>query len=90
MLAEVGGSTEVRDWVACLVRPVTEHLAAMGTPTWFARFGAQVMTDPGLRDIMIDEALTSPALGRSWTGSTGAFPHCRPRYGPSATTWHVI
>ncbi|MCG5213414.1 TetR/AcrR family transcriptional regulator [Streptosporangium sp. KLBMP 9127] len=62
MLAEVGGSTEVRDWVACLVRPVTEHLAAMGNPTWFARFGAQVMTDPGLRDIMIDEALTSPTL----------------------------
>ncbi|MEV4357540.1 TetR family transcriptional regulator [Nonomuraea sp. NPDC052116] len=62
MLAETAGSGEVRDWVACLVRPVTEYLAEMGNPTWFARFGAQVMTDPVLRDIMIDDALSSPTL----------------------------
>ncbi|MGW5645635.1 TetR/AcrR family transcriptional regulator [Saccharopolyspora sp. NPDC003752] len=62
MVAEAGGSTDVRDWVACLVRPVTEHLAALGSPTWFARFGAQVMTDPALREIMIDESLTAPSL----------------------------
>lgn len=62
MLAEVGDSTDVRDWVACLVRPATEHLDALGSPTWFARFGAQVMTDPALREIMVEESLTSPAL----------------------------
>ncbi|MEU0569198.1 TetR family transcriptional regulator [Nonomuraea sp. NPDC005983] len=62
MLAGIGDSAEVRDWVACLVRPTTEHLAALGSPTWYARFGAQVMTDPALRDIMVDEALTSPSL----------------------------
>ncbi|WP_405146520.1 TetR family transcriptional regulator [Sphaerisporangium sp. NBC_01403] len=74
MLAEVGDSAEVRDWVACLVRPVCEHLAAMGSPTWFARFGAQVMTDPALRDIMIDEALTSPTLVRIVDGLHRCLP----------------
>jgi AcrR family transcriptional regulator len=62
MLAEVGDSSDARDWVACLVRPATAHLAALGSPTWYARFGAQVMTDPTLREIMIDESLTSPSL----------------------------
>src|SRR5689334_11875996 len=44
MVAEIEPA-DARDWVSCLVRPVTDHLAALGSPTWFARFGAQVMTD---------------------------------------------
>ncbi|HEY0450820.1 TetR/AcrR family transcriptional regulator [Actinophytocola sp.] len=64
MVAEIGASTDVRDWVACLVRPVAEHLAAMGSPTWFARFGAQVMTDPALRPIMVEESQSSPSVVR--------------------------
>jgi AcrR family transcriptional regulator len=64
MLAEVGDSNDIRDWISCLVRPVAEHLAAVGSPTWFARFGAQVMTDPTFREIMIDESLSSPSLVR--------------------------
>jgi AcrR family transcriptional regulator len=74
MLAEVGGSTEVRDWVACLVRPTTDHLAALGTPTWFARFGAQVMTDPGLREIMVSESLASPSLQQTLDGLNRCLP----------------
>ncbi|MFD1501047.1 TetR/AcrR family transcriptional regulator [Streptosporangium lutulentum] len=74
MVAEAGRSAEVRDWVACLVRPVAEHLAALGNPTWFARFGAQVMTDPTLRDIMIDEALTSPSLRQMLDGLHRCLP----------------
>ncbi|MFI6789694.1 TetR/AcrR family transcriptional regulator [Nonomuraea sp. NPDC050383] len=74
MLAEMGDATEVRDWVACLVRPVTDHLAALGNPTWFARFGAQVMTDPALREIMIDESLTSPSLRQIIDGLRRALP----------------
>ncbi|MEW9548296.1 TetR family transcriptional regulator [Nonomuraea sp. NPDC050783] len=62
MLADAAGSGEVRDWVACVVRPLTGHLESLGTPTWFARFGAQLMTDPALRDVMIEHALTSPTL----------------------------
>jgi AcrR family transcriptional regulator len=62
MVAEAAGSADIRDWVACLVRPFTEHLAALETPTWYARFCTQVNDDPQLRDIMIDEALTSSSL----------------------------
>jgi hypothetical protein len=64
MVAEVDGSTNPRDWISCLVRPVTEHLEAVGAPTWFARFGAQVMTDPAFRPIMVAESQSSPSLVR--------------------------
>jgi AcrR family transcriptional regulator len=70
----IGAGAEVGDWVACLVRPVTEHLAALGSPTWFARFGAQVMTDPALRPIMIEEALSAPSLHRILRGLDGCLP----------------
>jgi AcrR family transcriptional regulator len=61
MAAEIDDSTNLRDWVACLVRPSTEHFAALGNPTWYARFSAQVMTDPALREIMFEEAFSSSA-----------------------------
>ncbi|MBP2326883.1 AcrR family transcriptional regulator [Kibdelosporangium banguiense] len=74
MLDEIGDSSDVRDWVGCLVYSVTEHLAAQGSPTWFARFAAQVMTDPALRDIMIDEALTSPVMQQIVDGLNRCLP----------------
>ena len=61
-LARADSFTELRDWVDCLVRPTTEHLASLGTPTWFARFSAQIMTDPTLREVMIEEALTASSM----------------------------
>jgi AcrR family transcriptional regulator len=74
LLAEVGDSTDVRDWIGCLVRPVTQHLEAVGSPTWFARFGAQVMTDPTFREIMVDESLSSPSLVRIVDGLRRCLP----------------
>ncbi|MEV6134854.1 TetR/AcrR family transcriptional regulator [Nocardia sp. NPDC051990] len=62
LLADHPGSTELRDLVSCLVRPVTEHYADLGSASWYARFGAQVMTDPTLRIIMREESLSSPSL----------------------------
>jgi AcrR family transcriptional regulator len=73
-LAEIGDSTDVRDWVACLVRPSTEHLAALGSPTWYARFSAQLMTDPALRDVMVAECLGSPSLQRVVDGLNRCLP----------------
>ena len=64
MVAGIGDSTDIRDWLSCLIRPVAEHLAAVGSPTWFARFGAQIMTDPSLRPIMVEESQSSPSLVR--------------------------
>jgi len=62
MVADAGDSTDLRVWVACLVHPVTEHLAELGSPTWFARCAAQVMADPELRPVLVEEALGTPAL----------------------------
>ncbi|MEU0790478.1 helix-turn-helix domain-containing protein [Amycolatopsis sp. NPDC005961] len=58
----------LREWVACLVRPSTTYLRELGAPTWFARFSAQVMTDPALRAIIAEESLSSPALARAVEG----------------------
>jgi len=62
MVVAAGESDDVRVWVDCLVRPVATHLASLGDPTWFARFGAQVTTDPAFRGIMAEEALATPSL----------------------------
>ncbi|MDS0135290.1 TetR family transcriptional regulator [Amycolatopsis sp. CM201R] len=68
------GQTGLRDWLACLVYPTTEHLAELGAPTWFARFAAQVMTEPSLREVIIEETLTSPSLARTLTGLYRCLP----------------
>ncbi|WP_328370807.1 TetR/AcrR family transcriptional regulator [Streptomyces sp. NBC_00445] len=74
LLAQIGDSTDVRDWVDCLVRPVPEHLADLGSPTWYARFCAQVMTDPALYEIMIEESLGSPTLRQVIDGLRRCLP----------------
>lgn len=68
-LVDIEGSTDIRDWVTCLVRPSTAHLAALGTPSWYARFNAQVMTDPTLRVLVYTEASSaSPSLSKLVSG----------------------
>ncbi|MCK2218738.1 TetR family transcriptional regulator [Actinomadura sp. ATCC 31491] len=80
MTARIAGSTDLRDWVACLVRPFTGHLDALGGPTWYARFTAQVMADPALRAIMVDEALVAAPVLRSFRdGLAGALAGLPPR-----------
>jgi AcrR family transcriptional regulator len=74
MVAVIGDSGDVRDWVACMVRPMTEHLAALGSPTWYARFLAQVVTDPALCAIMTEENRASPALRRNIEGFNRCLP----------------
>ncbi|WP_271214899.1 TetR/AcrR family transcriptional regulator [Pseudonocardia halophobica] len=61
-LAATEGSSDVRDWVDCLVRPMTDYLDGLGPPTWFARFHAQLTTEPAYREIVTQESLSSPAL----------------------------
>lgn len=63
-MAEIGDSDDIRDWIGCLVWPTVDHLTKVGSPTWFARFAAQVMTHPTLRSIMIEESQSSPSLVR--------------------------
>ncbi|AKJ15132.1 TetR family transcriptional regulator [Streptomyces incarnatus] len=77
-LATATGSTDVRDWVDCLVRPVTGHLAGLGSPTWYARFCAQVMTDPALHEIMVEESMALPALRQAVEGLNRTLPDLPP------------
>ncbi|MEU6714488.1 TetR family transcriptional regulator [Nonomuraea sp. NPDC046802] len=68
MLAEIVGSPDLREWVSCLVRPATDHLAAQGGPTWHARFLAQVNTEPALRQTVIEEAVATPSMRANLDG----------------------
>ncbi|WP_033340549.1 TetR/AcrR family transcriptional regulator [Catenuloplanes japonicus] len=62
MLADRADSTDLRDWVACMVVPFTDYLATLGVPSWYARCVAQIIAHPVLRDVMIEDALTAPEL----------------------------
>ena len=77
MVAETlqsGAGDDMRSWVACLVRPLTDHLAALGNPTWYARFAAQVMTDPAYYNIVVKDALTSESLVQVIDGINRCLP----------------
>ena len=80
MVAELGksdGSPDMRDWVACLVRPLTDHLESLGSdgsPTWYARFAAQAMTDPAYYNIVVKGALSSPSLVQVVEGFNRCLP----------------
>ena len=75
MVAEVTGSTDIRDWIACMVRPTTEHLAELGAPTWFGRLTAQLSTDPQLHEIMAEESRSAPSLMRAIDGMNRCLPN---------------
>ncbi|MFC0107968.1 TetR/AcrR family transcriptional regulator [Kibdelosporangium aridum] len=78
MVAEIGDSTDIRDWLACLVFPVGEHLAALGSPTRFARFTSHVLTEPSLRAIVIEETQSSSSLMRIVDGRNRCLPKLPP------------
>ncbi|KMO80655.1 TetR family transcriptional regulator [Mycolicibacterium chubuense] len=73
-IAAIGDSTDMRDWVAALVCPLTDHLAELGNPTWYARFAAQVMTDPAYHNMIVKDALSSSSLVRVLDGINGCLP----------------
>ncbi|WP_090051838.1 TetR/AcrR family transcriptional regulator [Lentzea fradiae] len=75
MISRLGQEPDLRDWMRCLVHPLTEHLEALGNPTWFARFGAQVMTDPRLRPIIVEENRSSPSQRRILAGLDVCLAH---------------
>jgi hypothetical protein len=69
-----GVTDDMRSWVACLVRPLTDHLAALGNPTWYARFAAQVMADPAYHNVVVKDALTSESLVQVIDGINRCLP----------------
>jgi AcrR family transcriptional regulator len=75
LVANGSSDAGMRDWVGCLVRPLTEHLAALGNPTWYARFAAQAMTDPAYYNIVVKDALSSPSLVQVIDGINNCLPN---------------
>ncbi|ODQ92656.1 TetR family transcriptional regulator [Mycolicibacterium flavescens] len=71
MLADLGPSAGLSDWVDCLVRPLTGHLEELGNPSWYARFAAQAMADPAYREVVTKDAMSSPYLVQVIDGITG-------------------
>ena len=59
------GSTVVRDHISCLVRPYTDHLAELGSPSWFARFTAQAAADPVIGQVRPGDELLVPLFGNA-------------------------
>ncbi|WP_433470172.1 TetR family transcriptional regulator [Spirillospora sp. CA-128828] len=93
MTAEIGDSTDLRDWVACAVRPVTDHLETLGTPSWYARFIAQVTADPALRAVTAEEfAVGSPSMQKLQDGLDRCLPDLSPEVHAerAAMTRHLI
>ena len=74
MLAGIGDSPDLRDWIDCLILPMAEHLAVLGSPTWYARFNEQVVTDPSLRRIVTEESQSSPSMVRIVDGLLRRLP----------------
>ncbi|WP_187414874.1 TetR family transcriptional regulator [Nonomuraea sp. PA05] len=62
LLRSRGDSTELRDWVACVVLPFTDHLSSLGTQSWYARLAAQIMTEPRLRELVAGGSHDAPGF----------------------------
>ncbi|MEV1025201.1 helix-turn-helix domain-containing protein [Streptomyces sp. NPDC050264] len=78
LVIQTHGSARLRDWVTCMVLPVTEHLAALGGPTWYARFNAQVSTDPALYEAVAAESAAHPSVCGLMDGFNACLPDMPP------------
>ncbi|MFD4369408.1 TetR/AcrR family transcriptional regulator [Rhodococcus sp. NPDC058521] len=86
MLDKIRGSIHLRDWIECQVRPITQRFDELGSPTWFARFGAQLISDPELRDILLEESWkSSPSLQLTLDGLLSCLPFLPPQIQPERT-----
>jgi AcrR family transcriptional regulator len=78
MLAELGASTGIRDWLACLVLPWTDHFATLGPHSYFARLCAQALDHPFLRAVITEEASVSPSLRQTLAALNRYLPFTPP------------
>jgi AcrR family transcriptional regulator len=74
MLTELVDGGDLHDWVAALVRPLTEHLDELGIPSFYGRFAAQAMADPSYREVVKRDALASPQLVQAMDGIIACLP----------------
>lgn len=74
MLADLGPDAALRDWVRCLVLPITVHFAELDTPSWYARCAAQIQADPALREIVNADAVGLAQIQAVRTGLMATVP----------------
>ncbi|MFC7341105.1 TetR/AcrR family transcriptional regulator [Saccharopolyspora griseoalba] len=72
-LLEAVQADSVRSWLGCLVRPSTDYHASLRDST-LARFSTQLMTDPALRPLVVEESLAQPSLQRTMDGLNACLP----------------
>ncbi|WP_238420362.1 TetR/AcrR family transcriptional regulator [Gordonia sp. 'Campus'] len=70
----VGPEPGVRDWLRCLVGPEIEYLAQLGAPTYFARFFAQVSSDPAATALLYEQLAGSTVLTQILDRFYGTLP----------------
>ncbi|RNG25125.1 TetR/AcrR family transcriptional regulator [Streptomyces botrytidirepellens] len=56
-------TVSLEDHYGCLILPNVETYIEAGTPAWCARFFAQALVEPALRDYVVREHLDTPSLG---------------------------
>jgi AcrR family transcriptional regulator len=61
-LARLAVPVDLGAWLRIVVEPITEHLDALGPPTWYARFVAQASSNPVLGPLLYDETLAAPSM----------------------------
>jgi AcrR family transcriptional regulator len=74
-LESVRGSTDIADWLRCLVHPIAEHLETLGNPTWWARFSAQLLTDPQYRSELVGGVIGLASLQEGVQGLMACLPN---------------
>ncbi|MEV6712854.1 TetR family transcriptional regulator [Lentzea sp. NPDC051208] len=78
LLNRHAGSEDLRDWLACMVHPFTDHLASLGANSWYARFIAQLMTEPKLRELGLVDVGRTPQQRTIADALHRCLPHLTP------------
>ncbi len=61
-LQSLSGRGSLLDWLGGIVRPITAHLDALGSPSWYARFLAACVGDPMLREVVFADAIAQQSM----------------------------
>lgn len=64
MVAALDAESSVAEQLACLIEPIVEHQIELGTPSWSARFAAQILVEPAWREHLMLVELNKPSLRR--------------------------
>lgn len=75
-LGGIEDSTDLMTWLRWLIQPTAEHLETLGDPTWWARFSAQVVTDPRYREQLSTEVIRQMMGVTSIQRVTDALDRC--------------